>query len=178
MFETKDELQTKLHEVAVHGNFEYKVVKSNKWLYVVECINKNYKWQVRGSKLPNSGYFIIRKYNGTHTCSLVGCNMNHRQATYRVIGRKFKSQYVGVLEGPTPRGLVNLVRENLKAGVTYWKGWKVRQYAHSLIRGSPEEIFPLLPSYCHMLKLKNPGTIACIEVDGNKKFKFFLWLSV
>ena len=30
MFETKDELQTKLHEVAVHGNFEYKVVKSNK----------------------------------------------------------------------------------------------------------------------------------------------------
>ena len=30
MFETKEELQTKLHEVAVHGNFEYKVVKSNK----------------------------------------------------------------------------------------------------------------------------------------------------
>ena len=61
MFETKDELQTKLHEVAVHGNFEYKVVKSNKWLYVVECINKNCKWWVRGSKLPNSGYFYHLK---------------------------------------------------------------------------------------------------------------------
>ena len=45
MFEMKEELQTKLHEVAVHDNFEYKVVKSNKWLYVVECINKNYKWR-------------------------------------------------------------------------------------------------------------------------------------
>ena len=174
----KDELQAKLYEVAVHGNFEYKVVKSNKWLCVVECINKNCKWRVRGSKLPNSGYFIIRKYNGTHTCSLVGRNMNHRQATYRVIGQKFKSQYVGVSEGPTPRGLVNLVRENLKAGVSYWKGWKVRQYAHSLIRGSPEESFPLLQSYCHMLKLKNPEIVTCIEIDGNKKFKFFLWLSM
>ena len=30
MFEMKDELQTKLHKVAVHGNFVYKVVKSNK----------------------------------------------------------------------------------------------------------------------------------------------------
>ena len=41
MFETKEELQTKLHEVEVYGNFEYKVVKSNKWLYMVECINEN-----------------------------------------------------------------------------------------------------------------------------------------
>ena len=101
--------------------------------------------------------------------------MSHWQATYRLIGQKFKSQYVGVSEGLTPRGLMNLVRENLKAGVSYWKGWKARQYAHSLIRGSLEEIFSLLLSYCHMLKLKNPGTVACIKVDGNKKFNFFFY---
>ena len=35
MFEMNDELQTKLHEVAVHSNFEYKVAKSNKRLYVM-----------------------------------------------------------------------------------------------------------------------------------------------
>ena len=82
-----------------------------------------------------------------------------------------------VFKGPTPRGLVNLTRENLKVGVSCGKGWKAMQYVHSLIRGSPEESFPLLPSYCHMLKLKNPGTVTYIEVDENKKFKFFLWLS-
>ena len=58
MFETKELLQAKLYEVAMHGNFEYKVLKSNKTLHVVECINKNCK-QVHGSKLSNSGYFII-----------------------------------------------------------------------------------------------------------------------
>ena len=57
--------------------------------------------------------------------------------------------------------------------MSYWKGWKARQYAHSLIRGSREERFPLFSSYYHMLKLKNSRTVACIEVDGNKKFKFF-----
>ena len=72
---------------------------------------------------------------------------------------------------------MNLVHENLKAEVSYWKDWKARQYAHSLIRGSPDESFPLLPSYCHMLKLKNPGTVTHIEVDENNKLKFFLLLS-
>ena len=35
------------------------------------------------------------------------------------------------------------------------------------------ESFPLLPLYYHMLKLKNSGTVTHIEVDENKKFKFF-----
>ena len=108
--------------MAVHSNFEYKVVKSNKWLYVVECINESCKWRVRGSKLPNSSYFIIWKYEGTHTCSLVGRSISHQQATYKVNEQKFKSQYTGVSEGLTPKGLVNLACENLKGGVSYWKG--------------------------------------------------------
>ena len=29
-----------------------------------------------------------------------------------------------------------------------------------------------------MLKLKNPGTVAYIEVDGNKKFKFFFSMAI
>ncbi|KAL5563537.1 hypothetical protein UlMin_033284 [Ulmus minor] len=42
----KEEFQTKLHELAVHGNFEYKVVKSNKWLYVVKCINESCQYNI------------------------------------------------------------------------------------------------------------------------------------
>ena len=79
--------------------------------------------------------------------------MNHRQSTYKMIGRKFKSQYVVISDGPTPKIFVSLVCENLKARVSDWKGWKARQYAFSLIRVSPEDNFPLLSSYLHMLKV-------------------------
>ena len=156
----------------MQGYFEYKVVKSNKTLNLIECINENCKWWVRGSKLHNFGYFIIRKYHWTHNCSLVGRNMNYCQTTYKMIGRKFKSQYVGVSDSPTPKGLVSLVRENLKAGVSYWNGRKARRYAFSLSRGSPEDSFPLLPLYFYMLKVRNLGTVTHIEVDENKKFKY------
>ena len=68
MFDMNDEFQTKLHEVAMHSNFEYKVVKSNKWLYVVKCINENCKWRVRGSKLPNS---VILSSESTKELTLI-----------------------------------------------------------------------------------------------------------
>ena len=61
MFATKELLQAKLYDVAMQGYFEYKVVKSNKTLYMAECINENCKWQVRSSKLPNFGYFCHPK---------------------------------------------------------------------------------------------------------------------
>ena len=153
-------------------------MKSNKMLYIVKCINENCKWRVHASKLHNSGYFIIRKYHGTYNCSLVGHNMNHRQVTYKMIGRKFKSQYVGVSDGPSPKGLVGLVRENLKAEVSYWKGWKARQYVFSLIGGSPKDSFPLFPSYLHMLKAMNPGTVTHIELMRIRSSSFCLLLSV
>ncbi|KAL5551517.1 hypothetical protein UlMin_001693 [Ulmus minor] len=176
MFTTKELLQAKLHDVAMQDYFEYKVVKSNKTLYVVKCINENCKWWVCASKLHNSGYFIIKKYHGAHNYSLASRNMNHRQETYKMIRQKFTSQYVGVSNDPTPKGLVGLVRENFKVGVSYRKDWKARQYAFSLIRGSPEDSFPLLLSYLHMLKVRNPGrgilTVTHIEVHENKKFEF------
>ena len=54
------------------------------------------------------------------------------------------------------------------------EGLEGRQYAYSLIRGSPKERFPLLLSYDHMLKLKNLQTVIYIEVNDNKKFKCFI----
>ena len=38
--------------------------------------------------------------------------------------------------------------------------------------GSLQDSFPLLPSYLHMVKVRNLRTVTHIEVDENKKFKF------
>ena len=58
-----------------------------------------------------------------------------------------------------------------------WKNFKARHYAHFLIRGSSKENFPLLMFYYPTLnlKLKNPRTVTCVEVDDNKKFKVFFY---
>ncbi|KAL5577295.1 hypothetical protein UlMin_018994 [Ulmus minor] len=60
----------------------------------------------------------------------------------------------------------------LGAQISYYKAWRGRKHAHTLIRGSPEHSFHILPSYFHMLKKLNPGTVTRIEVDGESRFKY------
>ncbi|KAL5562473.1 hypothetical protein UlMin_032220 [Ulmus minor] len=40
----------------------------------------------------------------------------------------------------------------LGAQISYYKAWRGRKHAHTLIRGSPEQSFHILPSYFHMLE--------------------------
>ncbi|KAL5572909.1 hypothetical protein UlMin_022506 [Ulmus minor] len=89
-----------------------------------------------------------------------------------MVGEKFDPQYVGGEKGPTPKDVQTYARMHLNAKISYYKAWRGRKHAQSLIRGSPEQSFHLLPSYCYMLEKVNPGTITHIEVDGDNRFKY------
>ncbi|KAL5581296.1 hypothetical protein UlMin_013738 [Ulmus minor] len=152
-FNTKKDLKRKLSDIAMKGNFEFRTRKSNRSLWVIECIDPNCSWRLRASKIvPESTKFVIRKYVGVHSCSLLNRNANHRQATYVVIGEQVAPQYVGVEKGPGPKGVQTFARTELGAQISYYKAWRGRKHAHTLIRGSPEQSFHVLPSYFHMLE--------------------------
>ena len=86
-FSNKKELKNKLTEIVLKGNFEFWMRKSNSWMWVIECVDPSCSWRVRPSKIaPDSVYFVIRKYMGVHSCSLLSRNSNHRQVTYAVVG--------------------------------------------------------------------------------------------
>ena len=58
-------------------------------------------------------------------------------------------------------------------GIRYDKAWRAREIALSSLRGAQEESYNALPSYCYVLKQKNPGTITDIVIDQDNRFKFF-----
>ncbi|KAL5575870.1 hypothetical protein UlMin_017569 [Ulmus minor] len=89
-----------------------------------------------------------------------------------MVGEKVAPQYVGGEKGPTPKDVQTYARTHLNVKISYYKAWRGRKHAQSLIRGSPEQSFHLLPSYCYMLKKVNPRTITHIEVNGDNIFKY------
>ncbi|KAL5559202.1 hypothetical protein UlMin_035413 [Ulmus minor] len=126
------------------GNFEFRTRKSNRSLWVIECIDPNCSWRLRASKIvPESTKFVIRKYVGVHCCSLLNRNANHRQATYVVIGEQVAPQYVGVEKGPGPKGVQTFARTKLGAQISYYKAWRGRKHAHTLIRDGNGQCYPL-----------------------------------
>ena len=58
-------------------------------------------------------------------------------------------------------------------GISYDKAWRAREFALSSIRGSPEESYSALPSYCYVLEQKNPDTITDIVIDHDNQFNYF-----
>ena len=140
---------------------------------MIKCVDQNCSWRLRASKVvEESAFFVIRNYVGIHSCSLLNRSGSHRQATYVMVGENFDPQYVGGEKGPTPKDVQTYAHMHLNAKISYYKAWRGRKHAQSLIRGSPEQSFHLLPSYCYMLEKVNPGTITHIEVDRDNRFKY------
>ncbi|GMN61570.1 hypothetical protein TIFTF001_030670 [Ficus carica] len=107
-FDSKEELNTKLNLIAINGKFEMKVKKSTKSLKEVVCVDElNCLWRVRATKMPGSNFFVIRQYNGIHTCSLMNRSINHRQASSRVIGTRMKGHFINYKQ---PHNILEEVR--------------------------------------------------------------------
>lgn len=82
---------------------------------------------------------------GIHSCSLLSRNVSHCQATYVMVGEQVAPYFVGGHKGLVPKDVQSFSRTHLKARINYYKAWQGRKHAQSLIRGSPEESFYMLP---------------------------------
>ena len=54
----------------------------------------------------------------------------------------------------------------------YWKSHRTLIVARDLVMGSAESGYEELPTYLHMIKMSNPGTLTRLEVDTNNRFKY------
>ncbi|GMN55802.1 hypothetical protein TIFTF001_024914 [Ficus carica] len=117
-FDSKEELNTKLNLVAINGKFKMNVKKSTKSLKEVVCVDEpNCLWRVRATKMPGSNFFVIRQYNGIHTCSLMNRSINHRQASSRVIGTNMKEHFIDCKQPhniPEEVRAIKVVESNVK----------------------------------------------------------------
>ncbi|CAL2238953.1 unnamed protein product [Prunus armeniaca] len=65
------------------------------------------------------------------------------------------------------------VKQNFGVSISYSTAWRSRELAFKRIRGSAEESYSLLPSYCYELERTNPGTLTYIETDAADHFLYF-----
>ena len=54
----------------------------------------------------------------------------------------------------------------------YWKARRTLIAARDLVMGSSENGYQELPTYLHMIRMSNPGTLTRLEVDTENRFKY------
>ncbi|RVX20202.1 hypothetical protein CK203_004545 [Vitis vinifera] len=87
---------------------------------------------------------------------------DHHHANCWLIGESIREIYQGVGCQYRPKDIIADIRNKFGVGISYGKTWRAREFVLSSIRGSPEESYSALPSYCYVLEHKNPDTITAI----------------
>ncbi|KAG7536838.1 Zinc finger SWIM-type [Arabidopsis suecica] len=90
------------------------------------------------------------------------------------VGSSSKSSSVskGVLEGPKPKDIINIIQSEYGHELSYPQAWESREYAVNEVRGIPEKSYGKIPKYLYMLQQANPGTYTNYEVDCDGRFKY------
>ncbi|KAL6347010.1 hypothetical protein AAG906_012261 [Vitis piasezkii] len=146
IYSSKKELQKKLYIIALKEKFEFKTIKSTTKLLVLQC-------------LGSSNFFQVMKYHHTHTCRLDMMSWDNHHANSWFVGESMRQTY-------------QVFENKYGVQISYDKAWRAREFALNSIRGSPEESYGALPSYCYMLEQKNPGMIIDIITDVDNQFKY------
>ncbi|XP_056842887.1 uncharacterized protein LOC130495502 [Raphanus sativus] len=171
-FQNKSLLKAALEMSAMKHHFDYKVVKSDRKLWYIRCIDNHCNWSVRAEGLSGSTYFIIKKYVADHTCAASSMKNGGRTASAKTIGSLIMHRYEGVKEGPKVNDIIQIMRMDHGCEISKSLAWDAREFAINMVRGIPEKSFEKIPKYLHMLKEANPGTHTFYETDVDGRFRF------
>lgn len=171
-FKDKKEMSTKLKLHAVSQGFEFSTQYSDKQRYILKCVDEKCSWDFRAKSVKESESFVVRNYVSKHTCDTSLRRVNHRQATAKMLGSMISNGYKGGKIGLKPKQIIDKARDDHGVVISYSKAWRCQEHAQDLARGTPDDSFEALPSWFHMFKEKNPGSVTFIEVDSVGKFKY------
>ncbi|XP_060182165.1 uncharacterized protein LOC132611814 [Lycium barbarum] len=127
---------------------------------------------VRNSRFRGSELFKVVNFEKRHSCSINFITSDMRNATSKVIAEYITDLVRHTLQEITPKFVIEEMRSRYGLHIGYHKAWCSLQHTYNVIRGSPENNYTLLPQYLHMMKLRNPGTVANIKWTADNKFKY------
>ena len=154
--------------IAIRNNFEFRVERSNKSRFYLECIHgAECTWNLKSSTLSNDPpLWVITSYVNVHSCLRDIRSNAHKQATSLLIGECLKSKFVSedMIEKICPKDIVQLMRKDYGVDTSYYKAWKGRDMALNAIRGKPEDSYSVLPLIADALKEKNSGIYFYVSI--------------
>uniref|UniRef100_A0A0D3C3D7 Zinc finger PMZ-type domain-containing protein n=1 Tax=Brassica oleracea var. oleracea TaxID=109376 RepID=A0A0D3C3D7_BRAOL len=163
-----DDLSVKEEDKGKSVRFSLKdVVKRDRKLWYIRCVDNKCRWSVRAEGLSGSTYFIIKKYVADHTCAASSMNNGGRTASAKTIGSLIMHRYDGVKEGPKANDIIQIMRMEHGCEISKSLAWDAREYAISLKRFKAMcNISPAIGKY---LRDADVTKWACYQFQGYRR---------
>jgi len=167
---TKDELKSTIAEWAVRNGVRLKITKSDPGRLYYACSNDECRFYLRSCLAADKELFRVSSFDQEHTCVITDHYDKSRFVPTLLIK---KSADKAVAANPEAKAatLINQVRNDYGAGMTYHIAYRTLKAAREAIQGSFPESFARLRSYLTNLASANPGTHWAIKETAEHKFQ-------
>ncbi|XP_060969749.1 uncharacterized protein LOC133036977 [Cannabis sativa] len=148
--------------------FDYYVRKFGTDIWYVTCKDTDFGWRLRAKNNILSNMFEVSTFHNVHTCSLDLRGKDNRQASPLIVAHLIKDKFATDGSDHLASDIRKSMHKDYGIQMSYEKAWRCREKALHLARGTPEDSYSKLPSYLHMLQLRNPGTSTDFVVEDGR----------
>ena len=165
-FKDKSELKNAMKLYSIDRNLQYKVVESNKDLWVVKCANMigGCRWMLRGRLKNAHGHFEVSRYVGPHTCL---DDPSRRSQDHSSLDCDFIAREIyGVVKAQSnikPVAIAEIIRQKYGYEPSYTKCWDAKQKAIAMIFGDWDISYRLLPKWLKAVRYFMPGSVSDLQ---------------
>ncbi|MEJ1821178.1 hypothetical protein, partial [Escherichia coli] len=165
IFDSKGELKISVGLWHLERRVEFVIPRSDNSRITFKCRYHNQcPFLLRASQ--QGGFWFVRKFDAIHTCAQNLVNIGVRKVNARVIAAYISRKIREDGEVLKPRSIMADLQREYGVHVTYSVAMRARNRAIEMIYGGHEESFQLLPSYLHMLRMSNPGSMTDLDIGS------------
>ncbi|XP_057734837.1 uncharacterized protein LOC130950350 [Arachis stenosperma] len=162
-FSSRETVITAIKDYTIRRGVDYRVCESEPTTFYAKCVQygTNCDWLIRASLIKRKFCWVIRQYNGSHTCSRTTISQDHAKINSDMIAKAIKP-LVEVDPSLKVKSVIAEVQSKFNYTISYRKAWLAKQKAIANIFGGWEASYEALPSWFEAMVQKDPS--AAVEI--------------
>ncbi|XP_057755362.1 uncharacterized protein LOC130974504 [Arachis stenosperma] len=163
-FSSKEAVIKAMKEYTLRRSVDYRVYESEPLTFYAKCTQygSGCDWLIRVSMISKKYCWVIRRYNGSHTCTRATISQDHSKLDSITIAEAIKP-LVEADSSLKVKSVIAEVQSKFNYTVSYRKVWLAKQKSIEKIFGGWEAFYEALPIWFEAMCHKEPSAIVHFE---------------
>ncbi|XP_072089289.1 uncharacterized protein [Arachis hypogaea] len=163
-FNSREAVTASVKEYTIRRGVDYRVYESEPTTFYAKCVQYGIScdWLIRVSLMKRQYCWVIRRYNGSHTCTRSTISQDHAKLDSETIAEAIKP-LVEADPSIKVKSVIAEVQSKFNYTISYRKAWLAKQKAVKKIFGGWESSYEALPTWFEAMVAKEPS--AAVEYE-------------
>ncbi|XP_057755800.1 uncharacterized protein LOC130974983 [Arachis stenosperma] len=163
-FSSREAVLKAVKDYTIRRGVDYRVYESEPLTFYAKCTQygSGCDWLIRVSMISRKYCWVVRRYNGSHTCTRATISQDHSKLDSNTIAEAIKP-LVEADPSIKVKSVIAEVQSKFNYTVSYRKAWLAKQKAVEKIFGGWEASYEALPIWFQAMCNKEPSAIVHYE---------------